>query len=83
MIEEGKRLYGENERNITIIHEDDKIMLREYVQKRLMERKQKDEGANTTLAFFINDLLTRPTLPRSATFLFCSFTHDRKEKSNV
>ena len=41
------RLYGENERNITIIHKDDKIMLREYVQKRLMERIDKPKRPNT------------------------------------
>ena len=35
------RLYGENERNITIIHEDDKIMLREYVQKRLIDKPKR------------------------------------------
>lgn len=41
------RLYGENERNITIIYEGGKIMLREYVQKRLMKRIDKPKRPNT------------------------------------
>ena len=41
------RLYGKNERNTTIIHEDGKIMIREYVQKRLMERIDKPKRSNT------------------------------------
>ena len=40
------RLYGENERNVTIIHEEDKIMLRECVQKRLMEKIDKPKRPN-------------------------------------
>ena len=41
------RLYGKNKRNTTIIHEDGKIMIREYVQKRLMERIDKPKRPNT------------------------------------
>ena len=44
--------------------------------------KTKRRGCyNTTLAFYINDLLARPTMSRSATFLSCHFYARQKGKT--
>lgn len=47
MIEEGNEVIWGKRKKHNIIHEDDKIMLREYVQKRLMERIDKPKRPNT------------------------------------